>query len=166
VLQRNGNYTHVYNSPIKDIRAAYGRVRGVLLVPFAPVDDAEDGKITIIDLNLATSLQDREIIGDIEFIEAQFTDELRAIKSQHQAKSPAGMLKAHRRRILKAAMTDKRLDGMDALARHMGVSETALNEMVRGDKTRYGDEKLAAALSKINCTPAKWNRIPKPAARQ
>jgi hypothetical protein len=153
------------SAAIKEIRAVYGRVTRVLLVPFAPVDGTEDGKLKIIDVRRAVSLQGRTINGDVEFIEAQFTDERRTVKSQPQAKKPGGLLKAHRRRILKAAMTDKHLDGMDALARHMGVSETALNGMARGDKTRYGDNKLAAALSRINCTPAKWNRIPKPAAR-
>jgi hypothetical protein len=151
---------------INEIRAAYGRVTGVLLVPFAPVEDADDSKMTLIDVTLATSLEGREITGDIEFIEEQFTDERRSLKTQAAAKKPAGALRTHRRSILKAVMTERVLDGMDALAWHLGVSETALHGMVRGDKSRYAPDKLTAVLAKIGCSEAKWNRVPKSAARK
>ncbi len=104
--------------------------------------------------------------SDRKVIEEQFTDERPILQSRPQAKKPTRTLRAHRRSILKTMMTDKMLDGMDALAWHLGVSVTALQGMVRGDKTRYAADKLTAVLTKIGCSRAKWNRVSKSAASQ
>lgn len=148
----------------KEIRNAYGRVTGVLLVPFTPVDCAEEAKLRIIDVGLVISLMGKEITADIEFVEEQFLDGSRSLRPSI-VKKPSRALIAHRRSILKAAMPTGELGGMRALARHLRVSETALHGMVRSDTTRYGDDTLTAVLERIGCTPTKWNRVPKSAAR-
>ena len=154
-------------SAMKEIRQAYGSVTGVLLLPFSPAEPVEAGKLQLVDLGLVVSLQSRCVVADFGFIEDQLTDANRAGARQgSQAENAPRSLAAHRRSILRAAIIRKELDGMGALARHLGASETALNGMVRGDKTRYADEKLACVLKKLDCSPAKWNRVSKPSGRQ
>jgi hypothetical protein len=154
-------------SAVTEIRHAYGRVAGVLLLPFSPAEPVEAGKLQLVDLGLVVSFQGGRAVADFGFIEDQLTDANRAGARQgSQAENAPRSLAAHRRSILRAAIMHKELDGMDALARHLGASETALNGMVRGDKTRYADEKLASVLKKLDCSPAKWNRVSKPSGRQ
>lgn len=78
---------------------------------------------------------------------------------------PSRILKAHRRAILKDFMKKNSLDSMDALARALGVSKTALNGMIRGDRKRYSVDKLALVLGQIGCPSAKWDRAAKSSAR-
>jgi hypothetical protein len=69
---------------------------------------------------------------------------------------PSRALKAHRREILKAYITDNTLGGMDGLARRAGTTTTALYGMVRGDRTRYSPEKLDNLLKIIGCSQEEW----------
>jgi hypothetical protein len=62
-------------------------------------------------------------------------------------------------------MTANGLVGMDALARRLGVSKSALHGMARGDKTRYREDTLNGVLKKIGSPRAKWDRTGKRAAR-
>lgn len=141
------------------IREAYGPINGVLLAPFAPGECAQDGKLKIINLGLAVSLRGQEIHADLDFLEDQLTDG--ASMRSSPEKKPTNELRARRREILNTVIKNKGLDGMDGLARHLGVSGTALQGMVRGDKSRYGEDTLLAVLKKLDCPLATWNEVPR-----
>ena len=55
----------------------------------------------------------------------------------------------HRKKILRGYINDKNLDGMKGLARHFGVSDTALHAMVRGGRTRYSNGAVNRMCSSI-----------------
>jgi len=151
-------------SAMTEIRQAYGRVTGVLLVPFSPQEPVETGKIQLVDLGLVVSLQGGRVVADFGFIEDQLTDANSAGARQgSQAKKASRSLAAHHRSILKAFMTANSLVGMDAVARRLGVSKSALHGMARGDKSRYRDDTLNAMLKTIGCPRSKWDRAAKPA---
>ena len=71
-------------------------------------------------------------------------------------------LRAHRHAIIKAFMKQNSHEGMAALTFKLGVSETALQGMIRGEKKRYSDDKLDSVLKQIGCPRAKWDRAAKP----
>jgi hypothetical protein len=74
---------------------------------------------------------------------------------------PSRNLKAHRHAILKDFIKQRGLEGMAGLARHLGVSRTALYGMEWGDRKRYSDITLDAVLEKISCSRSEWNRTAK-----
>ena len=149
-------------SGLTEIRQAYGRVTGVLLLPVTPAEPVETGKLQLADLALVVSLRGGRITADSGFIEDQFAD-ANPTGAQHgsQGKKTSRSLAAHRRAIMRAFMTANSLVGMDALARRLGVSKSALHGMARGDKTRYRDDTLNAVLKKIDCPRSRWDRAPK-----
>jgi Helix-turn-helix len=63
-----------------------------------------------------------------------------------------------RREILKCYRDANEISTQEALARHLGVSPTALQGMVRGDRTRYSDEKLKEVLKKMNTPFDEWRQ--------
>jgi len=144
---------------VTEVRHAYGRVAGVLLLPFSPAEPLETGKLQLADLGLVVSLRGRRITADIDFIGDQLAD-ANPTGTQHrsQGKQTSRALAAHRRAIMKAFMTTNSLVGMDGLARHLGVSKSALHGMARGDRTRYRDDTLNGVLKKIGCPRSKWDR--------
>jgi hypothetical protein len=149
-----------------EIRRAFGRVTGVLLLPFSPPVPVETGRLQLVDLLRVVSLQSGRITADFDLIEDQFTDAKTSGAQQgSQAKKASRSLAAQRRAIFKVFMTANSLDGMDSLSRRLGVSKTALHGMARGDRTRYRDDKLDSVLKQIGCPRAKWDRPAKPAAR-
>jgi hypothetical protein len=77
---------------------------------------------------------------------------------------PSPDLIANRRAILAAFIEMKGFDSVGSLSRHLGISETALQGMVRGDKSRYSESKLNTTLNKMGCSRAEWGGAPKPAA--
>jgi hypothetical protein len=146
-------------SAVTEIRHAYGRVAGVLLLPFSPAEPLETGKLQLADLGLVVSLRGRRITADLDFIGDQLAD-ANPTGTQHrsQGKQTSRALAAHRRAIMKAFMTTNSLVGMDGLARHVGVSKSALHGMARGDRTRYRDDTLNGVLKKMGCPRSKWDR--------
>jgi hypothetical protein len=150
---------------IHEIRGAYGHVTSVLLLPFSPADFVEARKLRIVDLCIIASLRIGGITVDFDFIEEQFTDDHLRPQQGSQAKKVPRSLAAHRRAILGAFMTEKSVDGMEALARYLGVSETALYGIIRGDRTRYSDDRLDSVLKQIHCPRSKWDRAARPVAR-
>jgi hypothetical protein len=66
-------------------------------------------------------------------------------------------LKIHRRKIVKAFREKNGFDRMDTLARRLGVSLTALQGMIRGDTTRYSDDKLDSVLKQFGSSRAEWD---------
>jgi hypothetical protein len=148
-----------------EIRQAYGRVTGVLLLPFPPPEPVETSKIQLVDLRLVVSLHTARIVADVGFIEDQLTDPAGA-KHSAQVKKTSRSLAAHRRSILKASIPAGSANDMGAIARRLGVDVSALHGMARGDRTRYSDDKLELVLKKISCTRAKWDRAAKPSARK
>lgn len=153
-------------SAVAEIRRAYGRVTGVLLLPFSPAEPVETDKLQVADLGLVVSLRAGRITVDSGFIGDQLADaKTGGVRHDAQGKKAPRALAAHRRAIMKAFMTANSLVGMDALARRLGASKSALYGMVRGDKTRYRDDTLNAMLNKIGCPRSKWDRATKPAAR-
>ena len=150
-------------SIMKEIGHEYGRAGGALLLPFSEQGTEENKLIRIIDVSKVATLQGRRIAVDFGYIEEQFRETRRVPLEEAGVKGSARTLRTHRRRILKACMDDKDLDGMDALARRLGVSPSALYGMVRGDRSRYSEETLATVLTRLGCSPAKWNRAVPPA---
>jgi hypothetical protein len=69
----------------------------------------------------------------------------------------AKALKLHRHAIVDTFKKKNELESMDAVARRLGVSETALQGIIRGDTSRYSPEKLDLVLSKMGCTRADWD---------
>jgi hypothetical protein len=149
-------------SALTEIRQAYGRVTGVLLLPFAPAEPVETAKLQLADLCLVVSLRGGRLTADFGFIEDQLAD-TNPTGAHHgsQSKKTSPSLAAHRRAIMRAFMTANSLVGMDALARRLGVSKSALHGMARGDKTRYRDDTLNSVLKKIGCPRSTWDRAPK-----
>lgn len=62
-----------------------------------------------------------------------------------------------RRRILKKFQSKRGINTVDALARSLGLSRSALYGMTTGDRNRYAEDKLKMMLKKIRCPRAKWN---------
>ena len=152
---------------ITEIRQAYGRVTGVLLLPFSPPEPVETSKITLVDLRLVVSLHSGRVVTDVGFIEDQLTDSTSAgAKHKAQVKKTSRTLAAHRRSILKASTQAGSANDMDAIARRLGVSTSALHGMARGDTTRYSDDKLKSVLKNISCTRAMWDGAAKPTVRK
>ncbi len=146
------------SSAITEIRRGYGSVAGVLLIPSGAPHPGPDSKIRIIDLSSIATLRRDRIAVNLAFIEEQFTDHIRASRDRSRLKRTDRTLKAHRMGILKASAPNK---PMKALARHLGVSPSALYGMVRDDRTRFSPEKLRMVLSKIGCSRTRWDRAPK-----
>ncbi len=61
-----------------------------------------------------------------------------------------------RREILKRYRQTKGIGTQQGLAWHFGVSLTALQGMVRGDRSRYSVETLGEVLKKMNVLPDEW----------
>jgi hypothetical protein len=80
------------------------------------------------------------------------------VKHGHASKA----LRDHRRRIFKIFRRKHELSGMEALARRLGTSPTALHGMARGDARRYGGDKLESVLNQIGCSRAEWDFVDKP----
>jgi hypothetical protein len=153
-------------STIEAVRQAYGRVAGVLLLPFSTAVPVETGKLQLVDLGLVVSLRGGHITADFGFIEDQLTDPNPAgVQQGSQAKKASRSLAAHHRAIIKAFIAADSLDGLASLSRRLGVSKSALHGMARGDRKRYSDDKLDSVLKQIGCSRAKWDRAAKPAAR-
>jgi hypothetical protein len=153
-------------SALEAIRHAYGRIRGVLFLPTSAAANDADFKLKPIDLSLAAIISDGKLVMDAEVVEDQFSDGVSQPGGSSKSKKASSPLVAHRHTILRAAITTLELDGTDELARHLGVSTTALHGMVRGDKPRYGDDTLASVLKKLGCPRAKWDRVSKSPGRQ
>jgi hypothetical protein len=147
---------------IKAVRQAYGRVTAMLFVPFPSPTSTEDGKLRMVDVGKAASLQDGQIAVDLEFIEEQFGDSgaLRV-----SAKQPPKPLKEHRRAILRTYMEGHQIHNMQALGTHLGIEASILHAMIRGDTSKYGDTRLETMLRRIGCSQAKWDGGPKPIRR-
>lgn len=58
--------------------------------------------------------------------------------------------------LLKRYRTDNGLDSMADLARRFALSVTAIQGMVRGDRKRYSEERLAMFLKSIGVSPGEW----------
>ncbi len=151
-------------SAVIEIRRGYGSVAGVLLLPSAAPDPGQHSKLKVIDLSNASALRCGRIDVDLPFIEEQFTDGRRASSKGLRLKSPARDLKEQRMGILRAFAPSRDHKQMKDLARHLGVSPSALYGMVRDDRSRYSQDKLETVLSRIGCSRAKWDRSPKPAS--
>jgi hypothetical protein len=65
-------------------------------------------------------------------------------------------IRKRRREVLKQYRMTEEIGSQEGLARHFGVSITALHGMVRGDRTRYSEEKLANVLQQIGISPHEW----------
>jgi hypothetical protein len=63
----------------------------------------------------------------------------------------------HRRGIIYAYKQKKGLSNMDAVARGLGASKSALWGMIHGDKKRYGNATLESVLAKLGCTREQWD---------
>jgi ribosome-binding protein aMBF1 (putative translation factor) len=61
-----------------------------------------------------------------------------------------------RREILKRFRVDRGIGTMQDLARHLGMSLTAIHGIVRDDTTRYSQETRLEFLKKIGVDPEKW----------
>jgi hypothetical protein len=144
---------------IEAVRLAYGRVAGVLFVPFSPPTSTEGGKVRTVDIGKAASLQDRRMTVDLPFVEVQLGDERPPGMS---AKHPPKSLRDHRRAILQAYMESKEIEDMNALGSHLRMDRSALYGMVRSDKSKYGESSLKAMLTKIGCPRPTWDRAAKP----
>jgi len=153
-------------SAMAEIRRAYGRVTGVLLVAFSPLTSVEASKLHVVDLNLVTSLQNAAITADISLIEDQFTESppRGTAGSQRTEKKAPRQLAAHRLTLLKAFIPPGSPSDMAAIGRRLGASPSALYGMTRGDASRYRNEKLESVLTQIGCSRAKWDHVPKPSA--
>lgn len=69
---------------------------------------------------------------------------------------PRTETRKRRREILRRYRTAKSLATMPDLARHLGMSVTAIQGIVRDDGTRYGQQTLADFLKKIGVKPGEW----------
>jgi hypothetical protein len=58
--------------------------------------------------------------------------------------------------LLKKYRTDNGINSMGDLARHFALSVTAIQGMVRSDRKRYSEEKLATFLKSIGVSPSEW----------
>lgn len=65
-------------------------------------------------------------------------------------------IRQRRREILQRYRQTKEISTQEILARHLGVSPTALQGMLRGDRSRYSMEKLGEILKKMNVSPDEW----------
>lgn len=61
-----------------------------------------------------------------------------------------------RRGIINEYRRGHQIETMEQFARHVGVSLTAIQGMVRGDRTRYGETKLEVFLKAIGVLPSDW----------
>jgi hypothetical protein len=154
-------------SAIAEIRRAYGRVTGVVLVAFSPLVPAEGSKLQVLDLNLVTSLRNDALIADISLIEDQFTDSrpTHSDDGVRNEKQPSRQLVAHRRAILKSSFGAFQVNDMGGLALKLGTNRTALYGMTRDDTSKYGDDNLTSVLKRLACPRTKWDHIPKRAPR-
>jgi hypothetical protein len=77
---------------------------------------------------------------------------------RHERRFSQAHLAARERRykILKRFRIDKGISTMHDLARHFGMSVTAIEGIVRGDATRYGQQKQADFLKKIGVNLEDW----------
>lgn len=146
---------------VEQIHRKCGMNPGVLLLPFpAALDTRSDTLLRILDLSKVARIERGPFWVDLDYIEKQFIDHrLPPAAKRHDAR-----LRAHRLGILKAYMEAKRLEDRGALARHLGVSKSALYGMVRGESVRYSEETLTAVLEKIGCSRPKWDLTAQPAS--
>jgi hypothetical protein len=147
-------------SAVQAVRQAYGRVVAVLFVPFAPSTSISGGKLMIVDVGKAATLQDRRMTVDLSFVDEQLRDDSTAAVS---AKLAQKSLRAHRRAILRTYMESEEIQDMDALGTRLRMDRSVLSGMVRSDKRKYGETRLKAMLQKIGCSRAKWDRVPRQA---
>jgi len=61
-----------------------------------------------------------------------------------------------RRQIVKNYKSSKQLTTKLDLARNLGMSESAIDGMIRGDTTRFGSDTLSDFLKKIGVAPQDW----------
>jgi hypothetical protein len=73
-------------------------------------------------------------------------------------------VRSARRAILKKYKVEHELNTMDDLARHLGVSLSALYGMRAGDTKRYSGDTLDSVLKKISCSRVDWDSEPNPTA--
>lgn len=95
----------------------------------------------------------RQLLGDAEGAGVQNST---AVKPE----AAAAALKRHRRAIVDRFKKRHELESLEFVARRLGVSETALQGMIRGDARRYSREKLELVLGKFECTKADWDHCP------
>ena len=118
-------------------------------IPSAAPDPGQDSKLRIVDLSNASTLRRGRITVDLAFIEEQFADIRRDSSRGSGREGRAVTLKAHRRSILKAHAPNR---DFKSLARHLGVSPSALYGMARGDRSRYSEDTLKEVLDTIGCS--------------
>jgi hypothetical protein len=148
------------SSAVKAVREAYGQVTGMLFVPFPSPISAEGGKLRIVDVGKAASLQAGRMVVDLQFVAEQFGDGASGMSPKHAQKS----LREHRRGILLTYMESMESEGiqdMTALATHLRMDRSVLYGMVRSDKRKYGESRLKVMLLKIGCSCKQWDRVPK-----
>jgi len=145
------------SSIVEEIRRAHGRVTGALLLPFSPEHASETANLRLFDLGRVSTFRRGCVTADISLIEDQFADDKLEVESRSRLNSVRS-LSGHRRALFRAFIHKKELAGMEALAHHLGVSETALHGMARGDTKRYSRDKLNSVLKKMGCSRAEWDR--------
>jgi hypothetical protein len=86
--------------------------------------------------------------------------ERQAQPSQAPSNPPSGVAdkqtRRRRREILDRYCSGNQLETRPNLARHLGMSLTALQGIMRGDVTRYSEDKLSKFLKKIGVAPEDW----------
>jgi len=87
-------------------------------------------------------------------------DQTSAGQAELQPSGPKMLANAQTRKrryaFLKKYRADHNHNSMGDLARHFGLSVTAIQGMVRGDRTRYSEETLAKFLNSIGVSPSEW----------
>jgi hypothetical protein len=149
---------------VGEIRRGYGSVAGILFLPSSAPNPGENSKLKIIELSAAASLEHGLLVLNMGFIEEQFVQD-RPRNRDGARKQQRGDLRSHRVNILKAFIENNGIEGMEGLARRVSSTTSALYGMAREDHSRYSEEKLTAVLKSIHCSRAKWDHLPKSAAR-
>jgi hypothetical protein len=91
-------------------------------------------------------------------IEAERQRGVREPSQRPAASGGASRKRAARLALLKEYGNRNQIYEMDALARHLKISLTALYGMARGDVRRYSEGTLNRVLKQIDCSRAGWNR--------
>jgi hypothetical protein len=102
-------------------------------------------------------------ITNLPVASAELCEQILADFQSHRQQQPSSKApfadaptRKRRREFLDNYSQSKKLETREHLARHLGVSLTALQGIVRSDRSRYGPETLSAFLKKIGMTAEEW----------